>query len=520
MHYFKLSTGMFAAFALLCCQTGCSPSSPQVDEKKSAVEEKSAAAEAPPESLEAVAVATGEKEELASASEEKISETLQPTESEATTSTSTEEPKKAEPAATEPTASKSTEADTPAKVAAESAAPVEVLLGTAELTSGIPGQGPLTIERIQTWLDDPANHQTLAVKLPLGLSAGQASIVGLDKNPLTKAKIELGRELFFDRRLSADATVSCADCHHPETGFARATQFGVGIGSQTGNRNSPASYNRILSGPQFWDGRAMSLEEQAKGPIANPIEMGNTHEVCNRTIGEIPGYKIQFEKIYPDGVNIENIANAIAAFERVVVTNPSPYDYYEPLRNFENAFRDDLEDLESLQEDDPDIYEQYLALKKASDAHPISDSAKRGREIFFSDKGKCTACHVGANFSDEKYHNLGVGMDADEPDLGRFVVTGEEKDRGAFKTPTIRNVELTAPYMHDGSLKTLEEVVEWYAKGGHPNPHLSENIKKLDLTAQDKKDLVAFMKACTGEFTPVETGELPVGKVAEAEKSE
>jgi cytochrome c peroxidase len=139
----------------------------------------------------------------------------------------------------------------------------------------------------------------------------------------------------------------------------------------------------------------------------------------------------------------------------------------------------------------------------------MSESAKRGREIFFTEKGNCTACHVGANLADEKYHNLGIGMDKPEPDLGRFVVTHDEQDKGGFKTPTVRNVALTAPYMHDGSLATLEEVVEWYDKGGHPNPHLSDKIKPLNLTAQDKADLVEFMKACTGPTPTVETSRLP-----------
>jgi cytochrome c peroxidase len=139
----------------------------------------------------------------------------------------------------------------------------------------------------------------------------------------------------------------------------------------------------------------------------------------------------------------------------------------------------------------------------------MNDSAKRGRELFFGQKAGCTACHVGPNLSDEKFHNIGVGMDSESPDLGRFTVTQDEKDRGAFKTPTIRNVALSAPYMHDGSQKTLEEVVEWYNKGGHPNPNLSDKIKKLDLNEQEKKDLVEFMKACTGVFPKVETGRLP-----------
>jgi cytochrome c peroxidase len=386
----------------------------------------------------------------------------------------------------------------------------EVTLGDPSLTSGIPGEGALTDAAIEKWLDDPQNHEVLKVSLPMGISAGMALVRGLEENPMTRAKIELGRQLYFDRRLSADASVSCADCHHPDEGYGKKTRFGVGIGQQEGNRNSPVSYNRILSSVQFWDGRAATLEEQAKGPIANPIEMGNTHDVCVGDLAKIPGYKMQFEKVFPgEGVTIDTVAKAIATFERAIVTGPSAYDYYEPLRVFETTFKQDLEDVEALKEDDPELYEQYIALKDASDAHPMSESAKRGREIFFSDKGGCTACHAGANFTDELYHNLGVGMDAEKPDLGRYEITKEEKDKGAFKTPTVRNVALSAPYMHDGSQATLEEVVEWYAKGGHPNPWLSEKVKKLELTEQDKADLVEFMKALTGEFPRVETARLP-----------
>ncbi|MCA9258974.1 MAG: c-type cytochrome, partial [Planctomycetales bacterium] len=324
------------------------------------------------------------------------------------------------------------------------------------------------------------------------------------------AKIELGRQLYFDTRLSFDGTISCATCHDPEMGYAANTRFGVGIRGQEGNRNSPVAYNRIVSGMQFWDGRAASLEEQAVGPIANAIEMGNTHEACIASVAKIPGYVAQFEAIFADGLNIDNLGRALATFERAVVTGPAPFDYYQRLKPFEEAYADDLEDLEALKEDDPDLYDEYMALKQPADEHPLSESAARGAEIFFSDKGGCTACHVGANYADEQFHNLGVGMDVDEPDLGRFVVTQLDKDRGAFKTPTVRNVVFTAPYMHDGSQGTLEEVVDWYAKGGHANDWLSEKVKKLDLTDQDKADLVAFMKeGLTGAFPKVERGRLP-----------
>ena len=384
----------------------------------------------------------------------------------------------------------------------------KVDLTQSELTAGIPGTGPLSIEEIKVWLKNPANHQKLEVQLPLGLDKAAGNIQGLSENPLTPAKIELGRQLYFDTRLSSDNTVSCASCHAPDVGWARETQFGVGVDGQEGNRNSPVSYNRIISGPQFWDGRAATLEEQAKGPIENPIEMGNTHDVCLKTLAEVPGYQLQFESIFEDGLTIDNVAKAIASFERVVVTGPAPYDHAERLKQFEEAFADEIEDLEYLAED-PDMFLQYAQLKKNAADFPMSESAQRGQELFFRPEVNCATCHSGANFSDELYHNLGVGMDAKEPDLGRYVITQEEKDKGAFKTPTLRNVEITGPYMHDGSQKTLDEVVEWYAKGGHPNPHLSDKVKKLDLSQQDKKDLVEFMKALTGEFTEVETARLP-----------
>ena len=412
------------------------------------------------------------------------------------------------PSANTATAEAPTTTASPVALAAN-AEPEEVMLGNEELLSGIPGEGPLTLEQITAWLDDPKNHVPLQPRLPLGLAAGESQIVGLADNPMTRAKIELGRQLFLDPRLSVDGTISCASCHDPDTGYASDTTFGVGVDKQEGNRNSPTAYNRILSAAQFWDGRAPTLEEQAKGPIANPIEMSNTHDVCVKTIGDMPGYRVQFEKIFSDGPNIDNIARAVASFERAVVTGTSPWDYYEQLRNFEKAYAADIEDLEALKEDDPDLYEEYMALKKASDENPIDESAKRGGELFFSDKAGCTACHVGANYTDEKYHNLGVGMDAAKPDVGRHSETKDEKDKGAFKTPTIRNVALTAPYMHDGSQKTLEEVVEWYDKGGHPNPHLSDKIKKLNLTDQEKADLVAFMKALTGPLPKVERLRLP-----------
>ena len=382
-----------------------------------------------------------------------------------------------------------------------------VTLGVDDLTSGIPGSGPLTDDQIKAWLSDEKNLEELEVSLPLGLAAGESQIKGLEENPLSRAKIELGRQLYFETRLSSDNTVSCASCHHPDEGFGRHTAFGIGVDGQEGGRNSPVSYNRILSDLQFWDGRADSLEAQAVGPIANPIEMANTHEQAVDTLKGIPGYVAQFEAIFgKDSVTIDNVGKAIASFERVLVTGPAPFDYYEQFQTYAAL---DAEVLGTLIQEDDDFAAQYQADKANVEANPMTPSAIRGRELFFSERVNCKACHVGANLADEKYHNIGVGMDAKEPDVGRFAVTKDDKDWGAFKTPTIRNVALSAPYMHDGSQRTLEEVVEHYNKGGIANRNLSDKIKKLDLKTQEKQDIVEFMRACTGSFPKVLRGRLP-----------
>lgn len=384
-----------------------------------------------------------------------------------------------------------------------------VVLGSGDLLSGIPGEGPLKLSEIKTWLANPDNHKEFDVELPEGLSAASANIYVPEDNPMTRAKVELGRQLYFDTRLSSDSTISCASCHSPGEGYTAQTQFGVGVRGQEGGRNSPVSFNRIISKAQFWDGRAASLEEQAVGPIANPIEMGNTHDACVQCLSGIPGYKVQFERIFEDGVNVDNVGKALAAFERAIVTGPAPYDVYVPLVNFEKVYRDDLADLEVLREEDPEFVAEYEELRATAAANPMSESAKRGMDLFFG-KANCATCHSGANFADEQYHNLGVGMEAENPDLGRYEITKEEKDRGAFKTPTLRNIAMTGPYMHDGSQQTLEEVMEWYNKGGHKNPWLSDKMKPLNLTKQEIDDVVAFMKeGLTGPFPTVETGRLP-----------
>lgn len=297
-------------------------------------------------------------------------------------------------------------------------------------------------------------------KPPLGLIAVQFP----KDNPWSAEKAELGRILYFDPRLSGDNTVSCASCHMPSKGFGDGRPVSTGIRGQKGGRNAPTVINRAYSGAQFWDGRAPSLEEQAKGPIANPIEMGQTHEAMTRSLQNIEGYRKLFKQVFgTETVTIDDTAKAIATFERTVLSGNSPYDRY-----------------------------------KAGDKKAMSPAQVRGMTVFF-DKGKCDVCHEGVNFTLNMYANLGVGINKPEPDLGRFVVTKNPADWGAFKTPTLRDIEHTGPYMHDGSIETLEEVVEYYDRGGTPNKNLDARMKPLHLTAQEKSDLVAFLKALSGE---------------------
>jgi cytochrome c peroxidase len=359
----------------------------------------------------------------------------------------------------------------------------------------------LSIEEIKALLDDPKNHEPIVPVAPVRLG-DVASTIPKD-NPMTRAKIELGRMLYFDKRLSRDSTVSCATCHDPATGWAQNTAMAVGINGQKGGRNSPTIMNRALGKIQFWDGRAATLEDQALGPIQNPIEMGFTLDELLERLKGIEGYRLCFEKIF-GGVSADAIAKAIATFERTVLVGESPFDYYEAALPFRSLSAEDLKD-------DPELAAKAKAAIAAADAHALSAAAERGRVLFFDDKkGRCSQCHVGANLADEQFYNIGVGVEGEAPDPGRKAVTKNDKDTGAFKTPTVRNIALTAPYMHDGSQATLMDVVDHYDKGGTANPYLHERIKKLGLTQQEKEDLVAFMKeGLTGPLPDIRAPKLP-----------
>lgn len=343
------------------------------------------------------------------------------------------------------------------------------------------------------FLQPNAFSQSESNSYVLSLPPGVLEPIIPEDNPLTKGKIELGKKLFFDKSLSADDTISCATCHDPEKGFADGKTIAVGIKEQKGTRNSPTVLNATFFDTQFWDGRAITLEEQAKQPIINPKEMGMpSHNALIEKISNIPEYKTSFKAVFgTERITIDHIAMAIASFERILITFNTPFD-------------------------------RFIAGK--NDA--ISASAQRGWKLF-QGKARCITCHEFnvsyPFFTDNKFHNIGVAMKgkdfgsfarkasgpgADPPalareegsaELGRYLITREPKDIGAFKTSGLRNIALTAPFMHDGSELTLESAVEFYNKGGIPNPNLDGGIRPLNLSEDEKKDLVEFMKSLTSD---------------------
>ena len=297
-------------------------------------------------------------------------------------------------------------------------------------------------------------------------------------NPPTAETISLGRRLYYDPMLSVDDTVACASCHHPDFGFTDGKPVSEGVNGQKGGRNAPTVFNVAYFATQFWDGRSPNLENQAEGPVQNPIEMAHTLEGVEQKLTADPTYQAEFEKAFGPGlITFEKVEKAIASFERTVISGNSPFDRY--------------------------FY--------GGDETALSEAAKRGLEILRDpQKGNCTACHPIGLFTDNRFHNIGVGVDdqGELTDLGRYEVSKNEADRGAFKTPSLRNIALTAPYMHDGSLKTLKEVVDFYIGGGNSNPHLDPQLKVLTPTTETGEvnwsgaDLEAFLEALTGEIPP------------------
>ena len=309
--------------------------------------------------------------------------------------------------------------------------------------------------------------------LPGGLTALPDVPVPAD-NPQSPAKVELGKRLFFDTRLSGDFKSSCSSCHSPDKAFTDGLPRSKGFNGVLLRRNSPTVLNAAFNAAQFWDGRAATLDEQCKGPLLSPDEMNmvdETHLIAR--LNAVPEYRRDFQTVFGSGPSLDNVARAVAAFERTLVTPNARFD-------------------------------QYVSGNK----NALTDQEKRGLIVFFG-RGACSECHKGANFSDNLYHNLGSTTVKGNPDdLGRFEITRKEEDRGAFKTPSIRNVALTAPYMHDGSSATLEDVVEFYDRGGGDGPNKDKLIYKLNLSPAEKSDLVAFLKTLTGTLPHVDVPQM------------
>jgi cytochrome c peroxidase len=297
--------------------------------------------------------------------------------------------------------------------------------------------------------------------LPLGLQAQAAWVP--DDNPLTPEKVALGKQFFWDKRWSRNGTVACVSCHDPAHGWADPRRFSVRFDGKPTPRHSPTLVNRLFSDVQQWAGTRTSLEDQArKASDASPERMV-------KTLGAIPAYQEQFRKVFGTVLDAEGVAKAIAAYERMILSGNAPYDRFQ-----------------------------------AGDRTALSPAAQRGL-VLFTGKARCALCHAGFNFTDEGYHNLGVGMDRDQPDLGRFTVTRVERHKGAFKTPTLRDVARRPPYMHDGSLATLADVVAFYDRGGTPNPWLAPEVQPLGLTEAERADLVVLLEALTGQVDPAVT---------------
>lgn len=304
---------------------------------------------------------------------------------------------------------------------------------------------------------DGSEESPYHLRVPLGLDE---YVPVPEDNPITPEKIELGKQLFFDKRLSRDGTIACASCHIPERAFTNENRVAVGIKGQRGIRNVPTILNRAYGKSHFWDGRAASLEEQALEPIQNPKEMGMSLGELEQQLNSIEAYKKKFVEVFGGNPTARTTAKAIATFVRSLLSGNSAFDRFVH-----------------------------------GDREALSESAKRGLQIFRG-KGNCIACHVGPNFTDEKFHNTGVAyLDTTIPDWGRHAITKRDQDKGVFKTPTLREISRTVPYMHNGVFATLEEVIEFYDKGGKPNPSRDEEIRPINLSPQEKQNLLAFLRS-------------------------
>lgn len=281
-------------------------------------------------------------------------------------------------------------------------------------------------------------------------------------NQLTADRIELGRRLFFDRRLSSTNEVACGNCHLQEHAFADPLKTSIGVHGRTGTRNAPMLVNMAYNTSFFWDGGAPTLEQQAIAPIINPLEMDMKLEDVVARLKEDPVYVDLFKRAYDMEPKPEGVTKAIASFVRTMVSGNSRYDRFE-----------------------------------RGDASALNESEIRGMNLFFGERAECFHCHIGFNFTNNKFQHNGFYLDGE--DKGRFLVTENPIDIGSFKVPSLRNVGVTAPYMHDGSLATLEDVIDHYMSGGKGHPNTDPVIRAFELTDDEKADLVAFLRSLTDE---------------------
>lgn len=337
----------------------------------------------------------------------------------------------------------------------------------------------LSIAVLVLGLAAPAGHAATTAPRPAPSDKAAWTLGSTQPQPADNianpARVALGKALFFDPRLSGNGTVSCASCHHPGLGWSDGQKTAIGINGQRLGRASPSIVNVAFNSQFMWDGRARSLEDQATGPLKSAQEMSTDFEHMKLMLASLQGYRTMFARAYPgEAVTEKTVAKALAAFQRTVISRGSRFD-------------------------------QWLAGRR----NAITQQEYRGYQLF-KGKANCAACHSGPNFTDNGFHNIGLAPgDSDDP--GRYKLRALPSMKGAFKTPTLRDIALSAPYFRDGSAATLRQVVEHYNAGGaQPSPsNLSPEVRPLGLSAADVDDLVAFMKALTGRQQPVTLPVLP-----------
>ena len=297
-------------------------------------------------------------------------------------------------------------------------------------------------------------------EIPLGLDL---YLPVPEDNPLSPERVALGRTLFFDPILSRDQRLACADCHDPARAFTDGRAVSVGVFGRMGTRSVPTLVNRAYGRSFFWDGRTSSLEDQVLRPIQDPKEMDLPLGDVAVRLRRDPAYSAQFQAQFGRIPTHVDLANALASYVRTILSGDAPIDRY-----------------------------------MSGERDALSTQARDGLRIFRG-RGNCTACHLGPTFTDERFHNTGIAwQDGELLDQGRYNVSGKEEDAGAFKTPTLREVARTAPYMHDGSLATLEDVLEFYDRGGNQNPTLDSELRPLQFAAGEKQALIAFLMSLSG----------------------